>query len=269
MIKYIFLLLLLISANRLYSQKNVLVEYKYIQLVNAQGDEELAQDNYRNAEIICDSIISNFFIYPENAYLFFELAKSYELNDEYGMMAFSLLRQRCLAPNDSFNTEGERMFEEASLRLQMTHIQSKKLYNDNMPKKITDDNYQIYLANLYQSSIFLFDPKVDGKLMNYYSVYNTQKVEIDSLHRQWHFLTMIDLGMKKKKKILTLISKSANKKEYQTANNKLYKRELMRAEHYYRKSGANAEAKYYLEEYKKQDLNIFNKIQRSWRLLLN
>jgi len=269
MMRYLFIIVVMISAMQLFSQKNVLVEYKYLQLVNAQEDQELAHNNYRNAEIICDSIIFNSNTSQISAYLFFELAKSYQLNQEYGMMAFSLLRQSCLSPNDSFSVEGQRLFEEAALRLQLTHKQAKLLYNNTETKNIGKSDYPAQLSLLYQNSILLFDANVDAKLMNYYSFYNTQKLEIDYMHQQWQFLTMIDLGMKKKKRILSQTSVNSEKEYWQIEDNKLHKRLLMRAEHFYRKSGANAEAKYYLEEYKKLELNIFNKIQRSWRLLLN
>ncbi|OYT10974.1 MAG: hypothetical protein B6I18_06325 [Bacteroidetes bacterium 4572_112] len=267
--RYILILLVLISVTNLFSQDNVLIEFKYLQLVNAQGDKDLAEDNYRNAEIICDSIIINSHISEVNAHMFFELAKSYELNEEYGLMAFSLLRQRCLAPNDSFNIEGQRLFEEACLRLQLTHKQARLLYYNTETKNITKNNYPAQLSILYQNSILLFDASVDAKLMKYYSLYNTQKLEIDYMHQQWQFLTMIDLGMKKKKRILSQKSVNSQKEYWEIEDNKLHKRVLMRAEHYYRKSDANAEAKYYLEEYKKLELSVFNKIQRSWRLLLN
>jgi len=264
-----FIMLVLIVGQELYSQNNVLVEYKYLQLVNDQGDQVLAADNYRNAEIICDSIISNSYVGEINSKLFFELANSYQLNKEYGMMAFSILRQRCFAPNDSFNVEGQRLFEEAALRLQLTHKQAKDLFNATGEEPVTKDNYAIKMELLYQGSIFLFDAKVDNKLMRYFSFYNTQKLHIGFMHQQWQFLTMIDLGMKKKKRILSNRKLgTANIDYWQIENNKLHKRVLMRAAHYYRKSGANAEAVFFLDEYKKLDLNVFNKIQRKWRLMI-
>ena len=78
MYKIIILTFVFIGLNTyLLGQKNVLVEFKYLELINSQSNIKLCADNYRNSELISDSIIFNKYYSKINSYFYLELARSY------------------------------------------------------------------------------------------------------------------------------------------------------------------------------------------------
>ena len=104
--------------------------------------------------------------------------------------------------------------------------------------------------------------------MRYLSFYNSLGYVPSYRLRQWAYLTQINLHAKKKKRALELNKGLHFSKLWQVDDNALQKRILMRAEHYYRKQGAKAEARNYLALYKMQNVTILNRIQMLWRRLL-
>lgn len=268
----LFILILIflgLSANLL-GQKNVLVEFKYLELINAQSDAKLCNDNYRNSELISDSIIFNKYLATINSHFYLELARSYAINNENAMVAFSILRQQCIAPNNGFDKEALRMFEEASLRLNITHKTASKIFESCNHIGKSKASFMQKLSSLYDNSILLFNDEIDDKLMHYFSFYNTNNNYVTFSQYQWEYFNRINLGIKKKQKILIASNKASETKNYWKVDDlKLQKRVIMRSEHYYRKSGAKAEAKLFIEEYRKLDIGFFNKFQAGWRSMLN
>ena len=248
-----------------YAQSNVLVEFKYLELTNTQANKDVIRDNYINAELISDSIIINQNNSYLNSHFYFELARAYKINDEYGMWAFSLLRQHILFPNDSLHNAGIKLFAEACIRLNISKSDAEKLY------KVGDkaNGYNLFserLALLISLSIDLYDKDVDIVLLRYIYQYRKLGHKLSFKVNQWDFLTEINLCKNKKRRV---IEANANKNSslWEVDDLKLQKRVLMRAENHYSKTKAQIEADFYLEKYQELDLNIFNKVQVMFRKL--
>ncbi len=266
--KYGLLLLLgFMVQQSSFAQSPALIEWKYLQLINVQNDAKLIADDYRNAELVSDSIIYNEDESYPNAHFYAELAKSYQLNKKNGLWAFSLLRQHCLFPNDSLQREGIVNFVEACYRLDIPKARAVKIFKEANKAK----NFKAFsdkLNLLIESSINLYDSETDVILMRYLSFYNSLGNVPSYRLRQWAYLTKINLHAKKKERVLELNNGLQFTKLWQVDDSALQKRILMRAEHYYRKQGAKAEARNYLSLYKMQNVTIFNRIQMLWRRLL-
>jgi len=267
--KIIFYILLFtnIIHNTSYSQSSAFIEWKYLELTNLQNDASLSADNYRNAELVADSLVFNQNESYPNSHFFIELSRSYAINNESGLQAFSLLRQHCLYPNDSLNVLAINLFVEACLKMQIDKEKAIKIYKDaNIANNFK--SYSDKLNLLIESAIQLYDTKTDAIVMRYLEYYQSlgRKPSFQTL--QWAFLTKIKLGDNKKAKSLALNKGITQPNIWQIDNSKLQKRIVMRAEHYYAKENAKGEAKYFLSEYKKLDINIFNRFQMAWRRII-
>ncbi len=264
-ILYIYIFILLPSVAK--SQSRAFIEWKYLELTNIQNDATLSADNYRNAELVADSLIFNQDENYPNAHFFLELARAYRINNENGLQAFSLLRQHCLYPNDSLNKIAINDFVESCLRMMIPKEKAIYIYK-NANKAGNFKSFSDKLNLLINSSILLYDKKTDAFLIRYIDYYKSLNRMPSSQVLQWLFLTNIKLSENKKAEVLRLNKDKKLLNKWQVDNLKLQKRILMRAEHFYAKEGAKGEAKYYLSEYKKLKLNIFNRIQVLWRKMV-
>ncbi len=271
MYRLLLLVFIILGLNTyLLGQKNILVEFKYLELINSQSDANLCADNYRNSELISDSIIFNKYSTEINSYFYLELARSYSVNNENAMVAFSILRQQCLAPKTEFDKEALRIFEDASLRLNITHKTAIRIFESCNHIGHSKASFTQKISALYDNSILLFNKDIDERLLHYFSFYNANSNYVTFLQYQWEYFNRINLGNRKKQQILISSNKASESKDYWKVDDlKMQKRVIMRSEHYYRKSGAKAEARVLIEEYKKLDINLVNKCQAVWRLMLN
>lgn len=253
-----------ILPNTSFSQSNAFIEWKYLQLTNVQNDAPLAADNYRNAELIADSLVFNQDENYPNAHFFVELSKSYAINNENGLQAFSILRQHCLYPNDSLKSLSINIFVEACLRMQIDKDKAVKIFKD-ANKASNYKSFSDKLNLLIESSIQLYDKNTDAILLRYLDYYQSIGRKPSYQVSQWAFLTKIKLGESKKSRVMDINKDKQYSNIWKVENPKLQKRIIMRAEHYYTKEKAKGESKYYLSEYKKLDINIFNRFQLLWR----
>lgn len=111
--KYIILIIGLIIFSKSFSQFSTKVEYEYLKLLNNGSPKSLHQDNFRNAELVFDSLT----LKPNDSYgsLFLkELAESYSYCGEEEHAIYTSIRQLTLFPDDTINTESQKI-----LRLNM------------------------------------------------------------------------------------------------------------------------------------------------------
>ena len=206
----IILLLVLIGHNAFGQKSNVFYEYKYLELTNTQGDLEVIKDNYRNAELVSDSIIINLDENYINAHFYYELANAYKLNNEYGMWAFSLLRQLILFPNDSLKRAGAESFVIACSTLKFENIDAIGIYKKSA-EGINTKSFSARLELLMEQSIELWDKDVEKVLKRY--VYQFEKLNTSKSIKikQWEFLNKIDLDLNSRKEIFGNYYGSDNK----------------------------------------------------------
>ena len=101
--KYIVTIIILALSVSVSAQFSVKTETQYLELINKSSDKMLHEQNYHNAEMVCDTL----FLKPGNTLatrFLIELAKSYNHTKNWNMAAFTIIRQRAVFPNDSFNT---------------------------------------------------------------------------------------------------------------------------------------------------------------------
>ncbi len=249
-----------------YSQNSAFIEWKYLELTNTQNDAYLSADNYRNAELVADSIIFNQDESYPNDHFFIELSRSYAINKEHALQAFSILRQQCLFPNDSLNNIAVNDFIDACLKINIEKDRAVKIFK-NTNKADNFKSFSDKLNLLIESSIQLYNKQTDIIILRYLEYYKSLNRNPSFVISQWAFLSKIKLGEKKKNKAFDINREKQFSRMWQVEDLKLQKRIIMRAEHYYAKNNAKGEARYYLSKYNKLDLNIFNKFQMTWRKL--
>ncbi len=259
MMRYIFILLSLFFSTFLFSQNSLKVETEYLKLIFIQQNKYLAADNYRNAELIADSIIYNNKINKTRASEFFiELAKSYNLNNDYGNSAISILRQQFLFADKTYDLLAKQMFFDACYKLNIKKNKIIEIYN---LRKKTTNNFSNNMLVFLQATIKLNQKKLNKKIIKYSNFYKTISNDYPFWLHQWEFFNTIKI---KNKKILPLIAfekTHAQKKLIDYLSEKQQKYVLFKAEKYYRKNKAINQAKYYLQEYKNKNLSFFEKVK--------
>ena len=108
----------------------------------------------------------------------------------------------------------EDCFEEASLRLNITHKTANKLFDNCNHIGHSKASFVQKLSALYTNSILLFNEDIDERLMHYFSFYNASNNYVTFSQYQWEYLTRIDLSMKKKKQIIRSSNKDIKTKDY-------------------------------------------------------
>ena len=124
---FILAIILMFSINT-FSQNSLLVEIEYLKLIKAQNNIELAFDNYRNAELVADSVIFKQSNNKKVSDFFIELAKSYALNKDYENQALSVLRQQFLFADKSKNIIAKDLFLDACFKLNITKESALEIY---------------------------------------------------------------------------------------------------------------------------------------------
>jgi len=201
--KYILIGIFLFSlGGKLIAQKNnVFIEYKYLELTNTQNNIDVIRDNYRNAEIVSDSIIINQYENYINAHFYYELANAYKHGDKYGMWAFSILRQLILFPNDSLRNGGIQSFVEACTELEIDKSKAVNIYKQGARGPNTK-SFTAKLELLIEQSIELYDKEVEELLQQYVFQYKKNSSVISLKIKQWEYLSAIGLDIKNKKELM-------------------------------------------------------------------
>jgi len=201
--KYLLIGIFLFTLGRnLIAQKsNVFIEYKYLELTNFQNNIDVIEDNYRNAEVVSDSIIINQDENYINAHFYYELAKAYKLGGKSGMCAFSLLRQLILFSNDSLRNGGIQSFIDACANLEIDKSKAVNIYKTGA-KGPNTKNFTARLELLIEQSIELYDKEVEKILKQYTFQYEKNTPNSSLKIKQWKYLSDIDLDISSKKDIM-------------------------------------------------------------------
>ncbi len=201
--KYIFIIIFIFwfLDNSLAQKSNVFYEYKYLELTNIQGDIDVIKDNYRNAELVSDSIIINRNDNYINAHFYYELANAYKLGNNYEMCAFSLLRQLILFPNDSLKNGGIQSFVDACYNINIDNQTAVKIYKTGALGP-TSKNKTARLELLIEQAIELYNNDIDKILSKYIYQYKKTSKTTSLKIKQWEFLRAINLDLASRKEII-------------------------------------------------------------------
>jgi len=213
-----------LGRNIIAQTSNVFIEYKYLELTNSQMNLDVIQDNYRNAEIVSDSIINNQYENYINAHFYYELANAYKLGDEYGMWAFSILRQLILFPNDSLRNGGIQSFVEACTKLEIDKSKAVNIYKTGV-KGPNTKGFTARLELLIEQSIELYNKDIENVLKRYIYQLEKNSDRVSLKIQQWKYLTSIDLDIKSKKDVISSYYNSKTATIFQN-NPKLEKKVL-------------------------------------------
>jgi hypothetical protein len=231
-VKYIIVGFILLSfwENLIAQKSNVFIEYQYLELTNSQRNLDVIKDNYRNAELVSDSIINNQDENYINAHFYYELANAYKIGDEYGMWAFSLLRQLILFPNDSLRNGGIQSFVEACTKLKIDKSKAVSIYKQGA-KGPNTKNFTARLELLIEQSIELYDKDVEQFLKRYIYQLEKNSDNVSLKIRQWSLLIAINLDINSRKEILNNYYNTEHNDVFFT-NPKLKNKAINKAEKY-------------------------------------
>jgi len=231
-VKYIIVGFILLSfrGNLIAQKNNVFIEYKYLELTNSQNNIDVIRNNYRNAELVSDSIIINQDENYINAHFYYELANAYNLGEEYGMQAFSILRQLILFPNDSLKNGGIQSFVNACIGLGIEKVIAVEIYKKGA-KGPNTKGFTSRLELLIEQSMELYNEDVENEIA--FCIFQYEKNNpISSLKiKQWKYLKAIKLDINNKKELMNNYYSTTSKEVFNN-NPKLEKRVLRKIDKY-------------------------------------
>ena len=256
--KYTFLLFLLLSSSLVFSQFSLSTELKYLQIVNEQNNNELIEDNLNNAEFFVDSLLLQNQNNTLKSEFFYELSKSYYRVEKYDLALFSLLRQRCLFPNEVIQKQSEQLFKESAysnnLSDSLIHIFYSKSQASKIPKSLKE-RYNLLLNLACQINTKHLSPYIYKTGL----IYRSLEPNTPIWYQHWEFLTQIKLKPKHIKEALTFAK--TDQAIYSQINQKKLKYKVYRkAIKHYRKHHAYQQSKQLLDEYKNFKLGFFRRI---------
>jgi len=253
--KKLYIILLVLLAFVSFAQFSVKTELKYLELINKQKNTELIENNLFNAELVSDSLIKTETNNYENSEYFFELSKSYFLAKKYELSLFSLLRQRCLFPNESVEQKSEILFNEVIYRCNLSDSISKILLNQNSSKN-NDNVFSKKLELLLNLSIKLQKKKLVPPIFKIGLEYRSKVNNVPIWYQHWEFLSIINVKEKIKSVILEKTYNATPIYE-QISENNLQNKIYRKAIKHYLKTNAFVQAKTIISDYEKNKLSIF------------
>ncbi len=261
MIKTIYTLsVLLFITNIVIAQFSTKTELRYLQLVNKQQNIKLIEGNLFNAELTADSIIIKKSNSSINSEFFFQLASSYFYTARYDLALFSLLRQRCLFPNEAVENESEPLFYELAYRNSLTDSVAINLWNSSAISDNKSLNFNKQLINLLHFSIGISTKATNTYIYNVGMLLRSFNANIPSWYKQWEFLTLIGIDNESKRIIIKHSNNLDSSIYNQIDNNKLRNKVYRKAICHYKHNHSNNQAAKLLNEYKSQDLSFCERI---------
>ena len=254
--KLIITLTLSVFCSTAFGQFKTKTEYDYLKLINLQQSKTLIKDNLKNLEPVVNRIIDS-----ENDnysdFFFNELANSYNIIGQKEFAFFYLLVQRSLFPNDSLSAFQENNFRELSYSLNLGKNATKAYWDKTLSQKIPQ-NYTDRMILLLELSTELHFKKLTQINYNIGLILRNKSAKIPAWYQHWEFLTIIGVNEKQKGQII-----HPEKYPYQPIFNKIEGKNktkvYRKAIKHYIKADAKVHAKELINEYKAQDLSIFEK----------
>ncbi len=264
MIRYLFFILFGLPFF-VFSQNSLKVEIEYLKLLSVQNNSELIADNYRNAELVADSIIFAKSDNKQIAEFFLQLAKSYSLNKNYENQAFSILRQQFLFKNKNYDLPAKDLFLDACFKLNIEKEYALNILE--LKNKQTQDFNNNFLLFI-EAAIKLNKKNLNKNILKYISFYKTISNNYPFWLHQWEFFTTISVKQKNMLSFINFDKQNTDKSLINFIPEKQQKYVILKAEKYFRKNKAIKQAKFYLQKYKSYDLSFFEKIKALNRKIL-
>ncbi len=129
MVKTISILIFLFLVTKAGAQFSTKVEYEYLKLLNNGSPKSLHEDNFRNAELVFDSLI----LKPNDRFgakFLKELAASYSFCEEEELAIYTAIRQLSLFSNDSINYESQKILNLNMLKEGFSILQIQNLLKE-------------------------------------------------------------------------------------------------------------------------------------------
>ena len=262
MIKSIFTFaLILLFSSLSIAQFSTKTELRYLQLVNKQHNKELISGNLFNAELAADSIIIKNENNKLNSQFFYELAESYSQCGKYDLALFSLLRQRCLFPDEAVANKSEPMFYELAYKNNLTDSIARVLWNSSTIHGNKAINFNKQLIRLLNLSISIARSNLDPFIYKSGLQLRSFNANIPVWYQHWEFLTLIGMPNSDKREIIKY-SKDKDSAVYKQIDNSTLRNKVYRyAVRYYKESESYKQAANILTEYKAQNLNFFRRFE--------
>ena len=256
--KTIFTLAIILFFSSLsIAQFSTKTELGYLQLINKQHNKELISDNLFNAELAADSIITKNDNNKLNSYFFYELAESYSQCEKYDLALFSLLRQRCLFPDEAIANKSEPLFYELAFKNNMTDSTALLLWNSTTIHGNKTVNLNKQLIKLLQISISIATKELNPYIYKTGLQLRSFNANIPAWYQHWEFLTLIGIDNNSKREIIKHSSDPDSNVYSQIDNLKLRKKVYRKAIYYYKRHDSKKQAAKLLKEYKSLDLSFF------------
>ena len=261
--KIISISYLLLISSFVSAQFSTQTELKYLKIINIQDNQDLIKGNLYNAEILVDSLM----LLTDNSDLksefLYELSNSYYLVEYYDLALFSLLRQRCIFPNNSIEQESFNLFEESAYSNNLNDSLTKALFEktrvENIPKNISDR-----LKLLLEISITINTKRLSPYIYRTGLVLRALDSEIPIWYQHWEYLTIVELKPKHIKK--SLVYAKTNEEIYKQITDKKLKYKVYRKSiNHYRKTKSFKTANTLLKEYRENKLGFILSIDAIWK----
>ena len=250
-----------------FAQFSTNTELKYLQIVNKQDNDDLIENNLLNAELVVDSLLLSNQTDVLNSEFLYELSRSYYNVKEYELGFFSILRQRCLFPNEAIQKQSETLFEELAysnnLGDSLITVYKNRSNANQIPTSI-QARYKLLLelacqCNTKETSPYIYKTGL---------IYRRLESSIPIWYQHWEFLTLINLKPKKINQALTY-AKSKDEIYKQVNDDKLKYLIYRKAIKHYRRHKAYKTSNLLLQEYKNYKLGFFRRIDAKGKSIIN
>jgi len=256
---FTFAILLLIS-NIIVAQFSTRTELRYLQLINKQQNLKLIEGNLYNAELAADSIIINKKNSTINSEFFYQLAESYFYIEKYDLAFFSLLRQRCLFPNEAVENKSEPLYYNIAYRNNFTDSIAHHIWNSSYVAGHKAVNFNKQLINLLDLSIRVSTKVTDAYIYRTGLQLRSFNANIPGWYKHWEFLTLIGIDKYSKQEIIKYATDPESSIYLQVKDKKLRNKVYRKAICYYKHNNSCRQAFKLLSEYKAQDLSICERV---------
>ncbi len=247
--------LFLFAITRLFAQYSDTTELAYLQIINAQSNRDLINNDLHDAISVTDKILYS----PTNNFvdknLLVETAKSFFITEKYDITLFYLLAQRILLPDKHLESSYKNIFYEAAYHyFNKPQIDSLWIITTfKNEKNITAKDYYL-LANL---SISLYSHSLEPFIYKIIDIVNKKYGTLPYSLQHWTFLTIIGLKEKNIKQIFSLIKNNKTEVYKQSSiPTKLRYKIYRKALNHYIKNNSCRRAKEIINDYSQENLSL-------------
>ncbi len=182
------------------AQFQLTTEFKYLHIINSQENTQLIVNNLSQAESQVDSLLLIDVDNELSAKYLLELARSYQLLEDYEHALFSVLKQRCFFPSDANSDNSLIILKQYAYELNMNEQMYNELRRATQLKSPLPKREAMEL-------LIKWTIRTDLNLVNEIDQYNYLLNQYDVAKspfwlRQWYFYRQIEI---KRNQLLPLI----------------------------------------------------------------